>query len=84
MIAGMARFMLSHQHQPEECRVVFAAWRGFDSPLRHHSTLGSCSDGGHSLWWTVAADDAEAALAQLPPYVAERTTVSEVREVPIP
>jgi hypothetical protein len=80
----MARFMLSHNHTPEECRVAFAAWRGFDSPLRHHPTLSSCSGGGHSLWWTVDAESAGAALAQLPPYVAERTNVSEVREVPIP
>jgi hypothetical protein len=80
----MARFMLTHSHGPDECRVAFAAWRGFESPLRHHSTLSSCSAGGHSLWWTVDADDAGAALAQLPPFVAERTNVSEVREVPIP
>ena len=84
MMSGMANFMLSHQHQPDECRVAFASWRGFESPLRHHPTLGSCSAGGHSLWWTVEAAGAAEALAQLPPYVAERTTVSEVREVPIP
>ena len=78
------RFMLSHRHQPGECQVVFASWKGFQSPLRGHSTLGSCVEGGHSLWWTVEAGDAGAALAQLPPYVAERTEVSPVREVPIP
>jgi hypothetical protein len=80
----MARYMLSHSHAAGECRTAFAAWRGFESPLRHHPTLGSCSAGGHSLWWTVEATDADTALAQLPPYVAERTNVSEVREVPIP
>jgi hypothetical protein len=84
MMARMTRFMLAHQHQPDECRVAFAAWSGFDSPLRRHPTLGSCSAGGHSLWWTVEADSAADAVAQLPPYVAERTNVSEVREVPIP
>lgn len=76
--------MLTHSHLPGECRVAFAAWRGFESPLRHHPTLSSCAAGGHSLWWTVDAVGAADALAQLPPYVAERTTVSEVREVPIP
>jgi len=80
----MARFMLTHSHQPDECRVAFAAWHGFDSPLRHHPTLSSCAAGGHLLWWTVGAKNADAALEQLPPYVAERTTVNEVREVPIP
>lgn len=76
--------MLSHRHKPGECEVAFAAWRGFESPLRGHSTLGSCVEGGHSLWWTVDAEDAGAALSQLPPYVSERTEVSRVREVPIP
>jgi hypothetical protein len=76
--------MLSHRHKPDECRVAFAAWHGFESPLRRHPTLGSCSNGDHSLWWTVEAASHEKALSQLPPYVAERTKVSEVREVPIP
>lgn len=77
-------FVLAHTHAREECRIVFAAWRGVDSPLRHRSTLSSCIDGGHELWWTVEAADEAAALAQLPPYVADRTRVSEVTEVPIP
>lgn len=76
--------MLSHTHEPEECQVAFAAWRGYQSPLRGHSTLGSCVEGGHSLWWTVEAPDEQDALAQLPPYVADRTQASRVREVPIP
>ena len=80
----MAKFMLTHRHKPEECRIAFAAWHGFDSPLRRHSTLGSCAEGGHSLWWTVDSPDAGEALAQLPHYVAERTEVSPVSEVPIP
>jgi hypothetical protein len=80
----MARFMLSHSHEPQECRIAFASWQGFQSPLRRHPTLGSCMAGGHSLWWTVEAAGAQEALAQLPPYVAERTEVSEVSEVRIP
>jgi hypothetical protein len=80
----MARFMLSHRHSEGECAVAFAAWRGFESPLRRHPTLGSCVEGGHGLWWTVEALSAERALAQLPPYVADRTEASEVSEVAIP
>jgi hypothetical protein len=77
-------FLLHHRHAPAECRAVFASWKGFDSPLRHASTLGSCPQGGHELFWRVCASDADAALAQLPPYVASRTEAVEVTEVPIP
>jgi hypothetical protein len=80
----MARFLLSHRHEPSECRFVYAAWHGFDSPLRRRPTLGSCHAGGHALWWEVETDDAEEALAHLPPFVAERTEVHELREVEIP
>jgi hypothetical protein len=76
--------MLTHRHQPGECPTAFAAWRGFESPLRHARILGSCAEGGHSLWWTVEASTEVEALTQLPPYVAERTEVSEVSEVSIP
>lgn len=82
--AGVSTFVLTHAHPPDECRVVAAAWRGFASPLRHGRTLGSCATGGHRLWWTVEATDGRAALALLPPYIADRTDAEEVREVPIP
>jgi hypothetical protein len=80
----MARFLLSHRHEPRECRFAFAAWHGFPSPLRRGTTVGTCHAGGHELWWEVEADDRAGALAQLPPYLAERTQVSELREVEIP
>lgn len=80
----MPRFMLTHAHHPNHCRVVAAAWKGFDSPLRHGRALGSCASGGHRLWWTVEASGADAAIAQLPPFLAARTVVEEVREVRIP
>ncbi len=64
--------------------MAFAAWNGFDSPLRHQPTLGSCPTGGHMLWWEVEAQDAASALAFLPPYVADRTEVVVVRPVEIP
>jgi hypothetical protein len=80
----MPLFVLSHQHEPDECRFAFAAWKGFDSPLRHSVAVASCIDGGHRAWWQIEAADAEAALAQLPPYVAERTTVEAAHQVTIP
>ena len=80
----MARYLLSHCHTPEDCGIVFASFKGHESPLRHRLTLTSCRSGGHAIWWTVDADSEAAALRQLPFYVAERTTVSRVSEVQIP
>ncbi|HYY22511.1 MAG TPA: hypothetical protein VE780_11600 [Thermoleophilaceae bacterium] len=80
----MPTFVLSHSHLPDECAIAIAAWKAFPSPLRNGRPLGSCASGGHRLWWTVEAANLGAALAQLPPYVAERTIAEEVREVPLP
>jgi hypothetical protein len=80
----MPTFILCHSHRPEECAIAVAAWRGFRSPLRHGRPLGSCVTGGHRLWWIVEAADSTAAIAQLPAYVAERTVIEQVREVPLP
>jgi hypothetical protein len=80
----MATFVLSRRHRPQECRIAIAAWRGFDSPLRDGCPLGCCISGRHGIRWIVEASDNEAALAQLPPYVAERTTADEVTELPLP
>jgi hypothetical protein len=77
-------FVLSHRHDPDECRSAFAAWRGFDSPLRGQATIVSCVEGGHRAWWQVEAPDSQAALAQLPPFVAERTVAEAAREVRVP
>ena len=63
---------------------MFASFRGFESPLRHEATIGSCRSGGHALWWTVEATSEAAALALLPFFVAERTTATRVSEVEIP
>lgn len=84
------QFVLSHRHAPKDCGVAFAAWRGFDSPLRHHSALASCpsdaaEDGGdHLLIWTVDAESEAEAIALLPPWLATRTEVRVVGEVSIP
>jgi hypothetical protein len=77
-------FLLSHQHPADECPYAFAAWRGFDSPLRHRLALSSCMQGGHALWWVVDADTEQEALGQLPEYVSRRSEVIRVRSVPIP
>jgi hypothetical protein len=80
----MPTFILSHQHRPDECRIAIAAWKGYRSPLRGSRPLGSCASGGHRVWWTVEAADAESALSQLPSYVALRTVAEAVREILIP
>jgi hypothetical protein len=76
--------MLQHRHDPRECGVVFAAFKGHESPLRHRATLASCDSGDHAIWWTVDAANEDDALAKLPFYVAERTTATRVSEVQIP
>ena len=80
----MPTFLLEHSHAPDECAIAIASWKGFSSPLRSGRPLGSCVYGGHRVAWTVQARDAAAALALLPPYVAARTRVEKVREVPLP
>jgi hypothetical protein len=80
----MSRFLLHHRHEPHECGVVFASFKGHESPLRHQATLASCRSGGHAIWWTVEAPSEEDALGLLPSYVADRTTATPVSEVGIP
>ena len=78
------RYLLQHRHEPRQCGVVFAAFRGHESPLRHRRTLASCESGGHAIWWTVDAATGDEALGLLPGYVAARTTATRVSEVEIP
>jgi hypothetical protein len=80
----MPTYLISHHHRPEQCPVAYAAWRGFASPLRHRPVTSSCAEGGHALWWRVEAESEEAALAQVPPYLAERSRATRVSEVQIP
>jgi hypothetical protein len=80
----ITRFLLDHRHEARDCGVVFASFRGHDSPLRHRATLASCRSGGHAIWWTVDAASEADALALLPSYVAARTTAAEVSDVDIP
>jgi hypothetical protein len=80
----MSRYLLHHRHEPQDCGVVFASFKGHESPLRHQATLASCRSGGHAIWWTVEAESEADALRQLPYFVAARTTVTRVSEVQIP
>lgn len=79
----MPTFILAHVHDEAECQVTYAAWRGYESPLRGLAAMASCATGDHRMYWTVDADNADQALRQLPPYLAARTHASEVRRVPI-
>ena len=83
-LPAMPCFLIHHRHEPHECGVVFASFRGHESPLRHRATLASCLSGGHAIWWSVRAENEEAALGLLPYFVAERATATEVGEVDIP
>jgi hypothetical protein len=78
------KFVLSHEHKPDECAIAAASWKGFASPLRRGRPLGSCPTGGHRIWWIVEAETAERAVALLPHYVAERTVAEQVEEIPLP
>ena len=80
----MPLFRLHHRHEADECPAVYAAWKGFESPLRREAALASCREGGHAIWWDVEAADGRRALELLPPYVARRTTAVAVSEVAIP
>lgn len=80
----MPRFLVIHRHAPDECGAAFAAWQGFDSPLRRSPAVTSCLVGRHEVWWTVEAPDLETVRAQLPPYVADRADVAEVRDFVTP
>ncbi len=80
----MPRYLLQHSHESQECGVVFASFKGHQSPLRHQTTLASCRSGGHAIWWTVEAETDADALRLLPYFVAARTTVTRVNDVEIP
>jgi hypothetical protein len=80
----MPVYLLHHRHDAAECAPAFAAWTGFQSPLRHRPAASTCLAGGHELWWRVEAPSDEAALELLPRYLRQRTRVTGVRDVEIP
>ena len=80
----MSHYRLQHAHSASECGVVFASFKAFRSPLRGRATVASCHFGTHRIWWDVEAATETEALAQLPRYIAERTTAIEIRELRTP
>jgi hypothetical protein len=80
----MPRYLLHHRHEAHECGVVYTAFKGSTSTLRHQETVTSCHCGGHEIWWTVEAGSEHDALAMLPFFVAHRTTVIHVHDIQIP
>ena len=80
----MPLFMLHHTHEADECPAAYAAWKGFDSPLRRRRAFASCIWGGHEIWWDLDAEDEDEAMSRLPRYVADRTVAVRVGEVEIP
>jgi hypothetical protein len=84
MLDGVARFMLEHRHTSRECGAVFASFKAFETPLRHVLAVGSCHFGTHRIWWEAEAQSGAEALAQLPRYVAERTTAIRVGDIETP
>ena len=83
-IIDMALFVLHHTHDADDCAAAFAAWSGFESPLRHRPASSTCLAGGHCVLWQVEAPGVGEAIAMLPTFVAARTEAVEVREVEIP
>ena len=84
MLVDVPYFLLHNRHEPDDCGAVFAAFRGFVSPLRHAEALASCRSGVHEVWWRVAAEDAAGALRQLPHYVAGNSTAIRVDPIAVP
>lgn len=83
-ISLMPSFLLHHRHEAEECPSAYAAWKGFDSPLRGVEAPSSCRFGGHEIWWEVDAPNDHDALARLPGFVGERSVAIRVNRVEIP
>ena len=83
-LTAMPSYLLHHRHSPRDCDAAFAAWTGFESPLRRRPATSSCLTGGHAVWWFVKAEGRAQALALLPRYVARRTTPIEITEIRIP
>jgi hypothetical protein len=79
-----APYLLAHRHAARECAVVFAAFKGHDSPLRHLPVIATRASGGREIRWIADAPQAYGTLALLPFYVARRTTAIAVRELRIP
>lgn len=84
MLRRMAFFLIHSRHQEAECPATYAAWRGFESPLRRSAPYATCLWGGHEVWWETEAESQAAALRQLPTFVAERSRAIRVMKASLP
>jgi hypothetical protein len=80
----MVPFRLTHRHAAQECPTVYAAWKGFDSPLRGHQATSSCRWGDHQIWWDLEGTNEDEVMSYLPGYVADRAQAVRIGEVEIP
>jgi hypothetical protein len=71
-------FQLDPPHAPEKCGAAYASFKGGDSSPPDESASAAYGDGGHALWRTVEATHESEALALLPHFVVEGTTVTKV------
>jgi hypothetical protein len=84
ILRRMAFFLLHSRHDEAECPAAYAAWRGFESPLRRSAPYATCLWGGHEVWWQTEAESESTALGQLPPFVAERAQAIRVTRAQLP
>ena len=49
MLAAMPELLLHHQQARGVGAAAFAAWTGFESPLRGRPAASTCLSGGHAL-----------------------------------
>jgi hypothetical protein len=75
----MPRYLLMHKHESAACVASFESWDGFESPLLPGRPPATCRQASHTQTWMLEADDPTAALALLPPMVADRTDAIEIR-----
>ena len=81
----MPFFSFTTTTRRDECAAAFAAWQGFDSPLRPGRVRSSCLSGGHGLWWQVeAASHSRRRSPSSRGSWPRRTKPIQIREVDIP
>lgn len=79
----MPRYLLRHAHDADDCAVAFAAWKGFESPLRGTTLTSTCPGGAHEVYAVVTAPGPDEALGHLPPWVRARASATLARDVRI-
>ena len=80
----MPRYVLHHRHEAHECGVVFASFKGHNSPLRRQPRSPRAAPADTQSGGPWKPPPRQKPLALLPPYVAERTAMARVSAVDIP